>query len=250
MVRTVFALVMREMSTTHGRSAFGFLWAIMEPVAAIALMTVVFSVFMRNPPLGTNFPLFYVTGIVPFQIYAHVGNRVSAAVRFSRSLLAFPAVTAVDAILARFLLNLFMEILIFAIVTVAIVYIYDLHLILRPEMIFYSFAMGALFALGIGTFNCVLFVAYPSYEQIWAVLTRPLFLVSGVFFLYKDVPGLYADIIWFNPIVHWVGLMRAGFYPSYDADYVSPLYVVTLSLVLLSVGLVTLRRFIHDALDS
>ena len=40
-LRVVFALIIREMSTTYGRSAGGYIWAILEPVGAIALMSLV-----------------------------------------------------------------------------------------------------------------------------------------------------------------------------------------------------------------
>ena len=47
--RTLVALVMREMSTTYGRSALGYLWAILEPVAGIMLLTAIFSLAFRAP---------------------------------------------------------------------------------------------------------------------------------------------------------------------------------------------------------
>ena len=42
MPRTIVALVLREMATTHGRSPGGYVWAVLEPVAALIVMTVVF----------------------------------------------------------------------------------------------------------------------------------------------------------------------------------------------------------------
>ena len=40
-LRAIAALVLREMSTTNGRSPGGYLWAILEPAAGIALLTIV-----------------------------------------------------------------------------------------------------------------------------------------------------------------------------------------------------------------
>ena len=68
----LFALVVREMSTKFGRSWGGYLWAIAEPLGGILLLTLAFSLALRKPPLGTNFPLFYATGIVPFFLFSNV----------------------------------------------------------------------------------------------------------------------------------------------------------------------------------
>ena len=50
MGRTVLALMLREMATTYGRSAGGYLWAILDPVLGIALLSVLFSLALRHPP--------------------------------------------------------------------------------------------------------------------------------------------------------------------------------------------------------
>ena len=44
MARTIGALVMREMSSTYGKSTGGYLWVILEPIAGIVLLTVIFSI--------------------------------------------------------------------------------------------------------------------------------------------------------------------------------------------------------------
>ena len=40
--------------------------------------------------------------------------------------------------------------------------------------------------------------------------------------------------------------MRHAFYPTYDAVYVSPIYIFGLSLFLLAAGLVFLTRYSRD----
>jgi len=247
--RTVFALMLREMATSYGRSAMGYLWAIVEPVAALALMTLVFSVFLRNPPLGSNFPLFFASGFMVFNIYSGVGNNVASAVQYSRPLLEFPAVTPLDAILARFLLNFLTQVMVIFIILSAIIVIYDLRVILDFQKIILALTMAGTFALGIGTFNCYLFIAFPSYIQIWAIINRPMFILSGIFFLFDSIPQPFRDILWYNPMIHIIGMMRAGLYPTYEANFVSAPYVFGISLVLFMIGVHTLNRYIRNAMN-
>ena len=74
-------------------------------------------------------------------------------------------------------------------------------------------------------------------------------LVSGVLFLYDDLPRWGREILWYNPLVHIVGLVRRGFYPMYEAAYVSVPYVVGVSMVMLAIGLLLLRRYYQDIIS-
>ena len=110
-------------------------------------------------------------------------------------------------------------------------------------------AIAALFGLGTGLVNCLLFGLFPVWEQIWSILTRPLFLASGVFFLYDSMPRLAQDLLWWNPLLHAIGEVRSGFYDTYDAAYVSPVYCFGLALTLIALGLMLLRRLHKRVLE-
>ncbi len=248
--RTVAALFIREMSTTYGRSAMGYGWAILEPVAGIALLSLVFSLAFRAPSLGTNFPLFYASGMLPFLAYMDVSQKVAASLRFSRQLLFYPGVTFVDALLARFLLNAITQVLVFMILVTGIIQIYDLKVILDIPRLAMGMALALWLALGVGTLNCYLLSAFPSWERTWAILNRPLFILSCVFFVFDDVPQPWQDWLWFNPLIHVVGLVRSGLYATYDAGYALPGYVVACGAVPLAFGLLFLRRYHRDIIES
>ncbi|MEL6419311.1 MAG: ABC transporter permease, partial [Pseudomonadota bacterium] len=96
--------------------------------------------------------------------------------------------------------------------------------------------------------NCALIGLISVWENVWGIINRPLFLVSGVIFLYDDMPPLAQDILWYNPLIHIIGLMRSGFYPTYEATYFSAAYVVSVSLLCLFMGVVLLRRYHRDIL--
>ena len=78
--RIISALILREIGTSYGRSPGGYLWALAEPVLGIALLTVIFSIGFRTPPIGVNFPLFYATGLLPFLMFVDLSNKVAQAI--------------------------------------------------------------------------------------------------------------------------------------------------------------------------
>lgn len=247
-LRTITALILREMSSTYGRSPGGYIWVVLEPVAGIFLLSLVFSMFLATPGLGVSFPLFYATGVIPFTAFLSISGAVAQSLNFSRQLLAYPAVTWVDALLARFTLNYLTEIMVAYIVLFGIITLFETRVIVNvPDVALSLLMLGAL-ALGVGCMNCFLFTFAQVWQRVWSIMMRPMFLISGVMFLFNNIPQPWRDILWFNPLVHIVGMMRRGFYTNYDAHYVSPVYVFLLSGVLLVTGLVFLSRYHRDLL--
>lgn len=240
--RAIFALSLREMATTYGRSPGGYLWAVLDPLAGVVLLTVVFSFAFRHPPLGTNFPLFYATGFLPFMAYSDLTMKIGQAIRYSRPLLTYPSVTFVDAICSRLLLNLATALVVFIVLTSGITWFFDIRVELDPLRLLNALGMLTTLALGIGAVNCYLFGTYPVWERIWSILNRPMFFISGVFFLIDSMPERMREVIMWNPMAHVLSEVRAGFYPTYDAPFVDSLYVYGIGMTCLFIGLLLLHR--------
>lgn len=249
-IRIIAALILREMSTTYGRSSMGYLWAILEPIGAITLLSITFSVAFSNPPLGVSFPLFYAAGYLPFIFYTEVAANLAVAIRQNKPLLFYPRVTFLDALLARFILASLTHILVFYIVITGILVIEDTHTVIRFQYLFSALAMAGALAFGVGVLNCYLFEVFPAWQRIWSVLNRPLFIISGIFFLLESLPNPYRTYMSYNPLSHVISEMRRGFYPYHDATFVSYTYVYLVSLILAATGLFLLKRYNRDILDN
>lgn len=248
--RTTLALILREMSTTYGRTPGGYIWAILEPLGAILVMSLGFALVIRTPPLGTSFILFYATGFMPFDLYMNLARAVGKSINFSRPLLQYPVVTWVDAVLARFLLNALTGILVTGLLLSAIVAALDHPSAVDMPKMIEALALAMLLGLSVGVVNCAIMGLFPLWDIIWSIITRPLFIASGVLFLYDGLPPLAQKILWYNPLLHVVGLMRSSFYPTYTAAYVNSFYTLGVSLALLTMGLILMGRYHRDILNS
>ena len=248
--RSVAALMLREMATTYGRSPGGYIWAILEPLGAIFILALAMSVIVRIPPLGNSFILFFATAFLPLIMYQNISNNVMRCINFSRALLFYPAVTWVDAALARFVLTSLTAVSVMIILFTGLLVGTDARGSLDIATIVEAVALASFLGLGIGVVNCFLFGTFTVWEQLWSILNRPMFLVSGTFFLYEDMPTAAQNFLWYNPVLHITGLMRRGFYSNYDASYVSISYVLTVSTVALFIGVVLLGRYHRDILNN
>ena len=249
-LRSISALMLREMSTRYGRTIGGYFWAVLEPIAAVLIMAVGFSLLLRNPPLGSNFFLFYASGFMPFFLYQQIANLVARSISFSRPLLFYPAVTWIDAVLARFILNALTGIMVSLITIGTIIVMLETRTTLDAGPLVMAIVLTLLFGFGVGAVNCAISGLYPTWEIIWSIITRPLFLASGVLFIYEDMPSTIQNILWFNPLLHIVGIFREGIYPLYDAEYVSFAFVMAVALWLSVLGLLLLRRFYLQILED
>lgn len=247
--RVIVALILREMSTRYGKSPGGYVWAIVEPLGAIIILSFGFSLMLRAPSLGNSFLLFYASAYLPFNLYQTLSLTISRALTFSRPLLMYPVVTWADAVLARLILNLLTGLLVAYLLLTGILAATDTRAVLQIGPIVESMTLATLLGLGVGVFNCALGGLYPTYEIFWSIATRPLFIVSGVLFIYEDMPRNVREILWYNPLMHVTGRMRAGVFPNYDPLYVSPTYVIAISLITLFLGLLLLGRYHRHILN-
>jgi capsular polysaccharide transport system permease protein len=248
--RAIAALMLREMSTRYGRSPGGFVWAILEPLGGIIVLSLALSLIIRAPSLGNSFVLFYATGLLPFTLYNTVQSMVAKALIFSKPLLVYPSVTWVDAIMGRFLLNTLTGVMVTYLLLAGVLHATETTAVVRLGPVVTALALAALLGLGVGVLNCLIFGLYPVWEQIWSILTRPLFLASGIFFIMEDLPRQVQDYLWFSPWMHISGLLRSGVYPTYDAPYASALFVLFCAMVPLCFGLLLLRRYHKDILAA
>jgi len=242
-MRAISALILREMATTYGKSAFGYLWVILEPLLGIALLSVVFSLAFRHPSLGTNFPIFYASGFLPYILYMNVSKKVATAINFSRPLLTYPSVTFLDAIIGRLILNWITQVVVFYLLVTGIEILFDTYTIRDYKSIGGSLLMAGALGLGIGTLNCYLWSVAPSWERVWGILNKPLFILSAILYTFEELPPLYQKYLWYNPLVHITALSRRGFYPNYDGAFVSPAYVYGIAGVCMVAGLFLLVHY-------
>ncbi|MEM7470540.1 MAG: ABC transporter permease [Pseudomonadota bacterium] len=239
--RVVAALLLREMTTTFGRSSLGYLWAVLEPIGVILIFTLAFSLVFKQPPLGSSFPLFYATGYLPFGIYNAAQSKISVALSQNKALLFYPSVTYTDVILGRFILIAVTEVTVSLLLFGGLMAYFSITIIASLPYVAAALGMALLLGASIGLMNATLFEIFPSWRSVWRIITRPLFFISAIFYLFDSLPAAIQSILWWNPLIHIVGTLRAGFYPEYEGAYISWLYVCMLSLCLMSIGLVNLR---------
>ncbi len=242
MTRVISALMVREMTTRYGRSAGGYFWAVAEPVGMIAVLSIAFSAFLRSPPLGSSFVLFYATGYMTFTFYSNLNGQISNAVKQNRALMKLPMVSPLDTILARGLLQVLTLIVVSVVIFGALSFFLDEPIRLDWGEFMLACFGASILGFGGGTLNTVLYAFFPVYKNIWAIISRPMFIVSGILYTVESMPSDIQAILLLNPLVHCTSMAHRAFYPIYDADFVMMGYPILLGTAMFLLGAALLAR--------
>ncbi len=250
--RVICALIIRETRTRFGDSTLGYGWALLEPILHILMLSLVFAVLMHGrPPIGTQFFIFYYTGIIPYHLFVHSSSSMTYAVTANGPLLQLPDVDAFDVILARGILELVTDILVAVILLAGFGAI---GLATLPVDFGGVAAAGAavwLLGCGFGFVNAVVNAFFKSWDKIWAQLTRILYFCSGIFYVPGMMPDWIRDLLAWNPVLHAVDWFRASFFADYVPHWLDRCYLVAVAGTVLLVGLALergLRRRLYEPL--
>jgi lipopolysaccharide transport system permease protein len=64
-----YTLTVHRINVRYKQSALGIAWAFMQPLSLMLVYTVVFSLFTRIPSEGISYPLFVLSGILPWTFF-------------------------------------------------------------------------------------------------------------------------------------------------------------------------------------
>lgn len=176
----LYFLTRRDISVRYKQTAIGVLWAILQPVIATAVFTLIFSTFARFETDGTPYPLFALSGMMIW-LFVHTSVTLASNSFTNNTNLVtkvyFPRlIVPIAAVFAGFF-DLFFS---FGILVLMMIYYgtaVTVSILLAPVFlllaVILSSAFGILFSALNVRFRDVKF-AVPFFLQIW-MIASPLF---------------------------------------------------------------------------
>lgn len=246
--RVVHALALRETRTRYGSHELGYVWALLEPLFWIGTFWGFFALLDRHAPNNADVVPFLATGIIPYELVMKTADRGALAVSGNKALLFYPQVQPLDLVIARTFLEVATGLVVFAIIVgghALVVQRIDLDDLLTT---LYGLMLAGTLGGAFGLVLCAATVRFPTIDRVRGPLLRPIFWISGLFFTAESMPSNIRDALLWNPVLHCVELVRAGWFASYDARHASPGYVCAWILVLAFVGL-TLERSVRHKVE-
>lgn len=243
--KTVFyALFNREITTRFGGYRLGVLWALIEPLSHILVLTFLFSFLRDRSGLqGVPFPIFFATGILTFFAFRQVALSGMTAISANLGLFGYRQVRPFDTVLVRAFLESTILILVLATLTWMGAWFFDLPTLPHdlPVAVLVLFLMLSI-GLGVGFILSVFAILHPEWSQLVNMLMiRPLYFISGVFFPLASMPDQLQPYLLWNPLLHGIEQFRLAWLSDYDAGSTSIVFLAQASLLILVLGFMYFR---------
>lgn len=73
----VFFLTWRDIKVRYKQASLGIAWSLLQPLLTMAIFTIIFGVLLKIPSDDVPFPLFSLTALLPWQLFATALQRSS-----------------------------------------------------------------------------------------------------------------------------------------------------------------------------
>jgi len=235
------AILLRDIRLRAGPYYTGFLMILLLPLAHLLVIVVIYHIFGRLAPQGTDQVVYFGLSILPFVIYAYLSRQIVTSLGENRPLLYFNRVKIFDILVARGILEATNSVVVF-IIFVCILAVYSTDFSPRdwPGIVF-AVAATIYFGFSFGVPNALIAQVLP----VWAMffnLSMPVFwMTSGVFFFPTAIPDPYDRWLALNPLLQCVEWIRYAYYEDYPDKLLNVPYLITFATACLAVSLIAER---------
>lgn len=235
----LFQLVKREVTTRYKTSALGLVWAVILPLAMLAVYTFVFQgVFKARWPgqeMSADFPLNVFCGLIVFTLFSETIGRAPGLVAEQPNLVkkvVFPIelLVWVNVLNALFYALISLTVLVLGVFFIKQTISFEILLLIPILAVFSIFLAGATLLLS------ALGVYFPDLRHLVIVIMTPLLFLSPVFYPVSAMPELVQPVIAFNPLTHIIESVRLAVISEKPVDFSPLLYYSIASVGLWFVG--------------
>lgn len=232
------AMTMRDLKTAYIGSAFGFSWAVLNPLAQVALYGIVFGVFFKSMPdpvyRTDSFFLFLICGILPWQFFAQAVNASVPVITANRNLVkkavGFPSELLPIVTVAG---NIVSHLIAMALLIIFLVFTGNLTPYALLTFVYLFFAV--IFAVGLGWMLSSVQVFLRDVQQLMSVVMMVWLFLTPIFYSASIVPPRYLFVLKLNPMYEVVegyrlALLGGTMLPPADFAYLAITSVATLAV--------------------
>ena len=160
-----------------------------------------------------------------------------SSINANKALLLYPIVTPLSAVAARLILITSTYLLIMFLFYSGLIFFKLADSPAYPIQLSFAFLSIISLGLGLGLINISLMSIWSEWRFVWQIIHRPLFFISGIFFIPSLLPERVLDFLKWNPVLHTIEWVRHAYYPNYDSRVLDINYLLSFSISLIFIGL-------------
>lgn len=233
-------LALRDVKVRYRQTMLGIAWVLVQPLAAVLLLTIIFSRLARVESQGIPYPLFALVGIMAWTYFASATTAASQSLINNESLVTkvyFPRMAAPVAALVRPGVDLA--------VTMILVVALSVYFDVRPGVAVLALPVWLLLVvvatLGPALWLAAVSVRYRDVQHALPPLLQLGLLASPVAYPFALIEGWGAWVYALNPMA---GVIEVGRWSLLGTPWPGPMVVVSAasSVLFLVAGLLYFQR--------
>jgi len=236
----VYFLALRDVKVRYKQTALGVAWVLLQPLLAMGIFSIVFGSRGLTTD-GVPYPLFVISGLVPWFYFANATAGASGSVVGNTQLISkvyFPRLAiplaAVLANLVDFAIGTLLLLVLLPIFGVA----YGWEMLALPVLA----GLLVLSALAVSVWLSALDVQYRDVRYAVPFLLQVWLFATPVIYASADVPERWRLVLALNPMTSLIEFFRSVILGAGDPPLPKLAFSVLLVLVLLGTGLLYFRR--------
>ncbi len=234
-------LVMRDLQVLYKQALLGAGWAILQPVFAVIIFSIIFGYIVKMPSEGVPYPLFAFAGVLPWTYFAEAVRRSGVGLVTDAELVRkiyFPRLIMPLANVVSPLVDFCIAFLVLLVVMAFYGIAPNLKMLVIPPLM----VVAALLALSIGLWLAPINVRFRDIKHTLPFMIQIWMYASPIVYPLSLVPEEWQMLYSLNPMVGVIEGFRWAVFgqgaPNFMALGMSAIVIV----ILLAGGLIFFRR--------
>ncbi len=244
----LLVLVMRDIRVLYKQAALGASWAVIQPLFAVAIFTVVFGYFAHMPSDGIPYPIFAFAAVLPWTYFAEATRRASTGLVDDAELVRKVYFPRLIMPVAKVLGPLVDFCIAFGILLIMMV-IFNVpptwKLLAVPPLI----GVATLLAFTIGLWLGPIKVRFRDIKHTLPFMIQIWMYASPIVYPLSMIPDQFKLLYSLNPMVGVIEGFRWAVFDRGNPDFLVTAFSATVIIVLLLGGLVFFKRMERSFAD-
>jgi lipopolysaccharide transport system permease protein len=236
-----YFLALRDVKIRYKQTALGIAWVLLQPLLAMGIFSIVFGQRGLAAADQVPYPLFVVSGLVPWFYFANATAGASGSIVSNTQLISkvyFPRLAIPLAAVLASLVDLSIGLLLVLVLLVALGNPPTLALLALPALV----ALAVLTALGISVWLSALDVQYRDVRYVVPFLLQVWLFATPVIYAVADVPERWRPLLSLNPMTGLIEGFRWALLGQSDPPLTALARSALIVALLLLTGLLYFRR--------
>jgi lipopolysaccharide transport system permease protein len=244
----LIVLILRDVQVQYKQAAMGIAWAIVQPLFAVAVFSVIFGHFARMPSDGIPYPVFAFAAVLPWTYFAAAVRRGATGLVADAELVRkvyFPRLVIPMSGVIGPMVDFFISL----VVLLGVMFWFDMMPSWRLLAVLPLLGIAALLALAVGLWLSPINVRFRDVQHTLPFMIQVWMYATPIVYSLSIVPAEWRWLYSLNPMVGVIEGFRWAVFAKGDPDAVAIGISVLVIGVLLIAGLIFFKRMERSFAD-